>query len=340
MGGAAGDMAPLVQPRRGTAMVAPLFLAGLLANPTFRTGIAGAGFFADAYDLFITDGVTNMLRSLGPVTKVVYTMDDGRRTNVTSYFTALCTSGVACLPTIYSNSTGTWVPNPATVWTPEMTPRYAQQTADNKAAVNNAALIGSILGQLSFGFLGDVLGRKWCFVTTAMLIILGCLGSASAAAGNAGIVPGHLNAAGQWGNTAALPPNSSSDVYLQLTIWRAILGFGVGGEYPLAGTIASEGAATAAARGGAVLWTFSMQGWGKLTAALVNYALISTTRHFGGLWALDGAWRFALGFGCALNIITFMFRWWMEESEIYKAVSEGGGMRALRRAPSSSNRVS
>ena len=52
----------------------------------------------------------------------------------------------------------------------------------------------------------------------------------------------------------------------QLFAWRGILGFGVGGEYPLAATLTSE-ASSMLSRGVAVLSIFSMQGWGKLTAA-------------------------------------------------------------------------
>ncbi len=48
---------------------------------------------------------------------------------------------------------------------------------------------------------------------------------------------------------------------------------------------------------------------GKLTAALMNYGLIATLDVFGGPWVLDFTWRFALAFGCALNILTIYFRW-------------------------------
>ena len=54
-----------------------------------------------------------------------------------------------------------------------MLPLYQQQTAELKNSVSNAALIGSILGQLFFGFSGDILGRKWNFFLTSALIILG-----------------------------------------------------------------------------------------------------------------------------------------------------------------------
>lgn len=63
--------------------------------------------------------------------------------------------------------------SPATTFTLEMLPLYQQQTAELKNSVSNAALIGSILGQLFFGFSGDILGRKWNFFITSALIILG-----------------------------------------------------------------------------------------------------------------------------------------------------------------------
>lgn len=54
------------------------------------------------------------------------------------------------------------------------------QTAEQKAAMSNAALVGSVLGQLAFGLAGDALGRRFTFFCTAALIILGALLSATA----------------------------------------------------------------------------------------------------------------------------------------------------------------
>ena len=100
------------------------------------------------------------------------------------------------------------------------------------------------------------------------------------------------------------------------------MGFGVGGEYPLASTITSE-SSTKHTRGRAVLSIFSMQGFGKLTAAIVNYAVIAQLKVYGGPWQFDATWRFALAFGCALNLLTIYFRWHMEESDIYNKVKAG-----------------
>jgi PHS family inorganic phosphate transporter-like MFS transporter len=102
---------------------------------------------------------------------------------------------------------------------------------------------------------------------------------------------------------------ASFGVYEQLAVWRFILGFGVGGEYPLSATITSEGAA-ARTRGYAISLVFAMQGVGKILAAAINAICISSGMP------LDSAWRFALAFGCLLNILTLYFRIHMHESKI------------------------
>ena len=180
--------------------------------------------------------------------------------------------------------------------------------------MNNAAIIGSILGQLSFGLLGDLLGRKMCFVASSMMLIFGCLGSATAAATTS--VSCALNAAGLCGSNSSLPSSVNNNVYLQLAIWRGILGFGVGGEYPLASTITSEGSSFKT-RGTMIAMMFSMQGWGKLAGSIMVYSCFATTTYFGGTLQLNAAWRVVLACGCIPNILTLYFRWRMHESKIY-----------------------
>ena len=290
-------------------------------RPGRKSVITGSGAFADAYDLFVVDGVANILKDLGPAIVVPYTYtNNGTLTTISSYFTAYCgPADLTCYPTLFNNATQAWEPNSLSTWTPEYTPRYAQQTTGDKNSIGNAALIGSILGQLLFGLAGDVFGRKWSFVCTSLLLITGCIGSASSAAASS--VACALNPAGLCGTPSSLPSSIASNVYLQLAIWRGLLGFGVGGEYPLASSIACEGA-TFAGRGKAVAWTFSMQGWGKLAAAFVNWAVISGSTYFGGTLPLDQTWRVALFCGCIPNLLTFYFRLHMHESKIYTAAAE------------------
>ena len=200
---------------------------------------------------------TNILKDLGPVNKVSqpFRFPNGTASPLplVSYASFLCPAlDASCGPqwqgTLGLPPNSAWVPNPA--YNSQMQPLYQTQTGELKNAVNNAALVGSILGQLFFGLSGDVFGRKWNFVITSSLIILGALGSATAAAGRSVASP--LAANGLWSGTAAQPTGIADNVYEQLVIWRAILGFGVGGEYPLASTITSEGSSMAS-RGVAVL---------------------------------------------------------------------------------------
>jgi len=163
------------------------------------------------------------------------------------------------------------------------------QTVAEAAAVSTAALVGAVLGQLVFGALADKLGRRLIFMVTLVLVVIGSLGSATCYGGGA------------------------VNIYDQLAIWRFILGFGVGGEYPLSATITSEGAA-AATRGYAIALVFSMQGVGKILAASINALCLS-----GGM-PLDSAWRFALAFGSVPGLLTVYWRWQIEESHHFKAV--------------------
>ena len=327
-------------------------MAGLLANPLFRSAVAGAGFFADSYDLFITDGVGNILKGLGPsqaarfsaaVTPacaaqaaaafgVLYNASDASPVQVVSgaagYATFVCWSaGNDCLSQAWADApTCALVPSTPALGG-EVVPLYQAQTTYLKNGLNNAASFGNVFGQLLFGVLGDLLGRRTNFIITSCLIIVGCLGAASAAGGTP--IAGARTAWGLWASTAEAPAPAGApqhDVYGQLFFWRALLGLGVGGEYPLASTITSE-ASTSAARGAAVLSIFSMQGFGKLTAALVNFLCVSGLRYYGGPWAADATWRFAFAFGCVPNLLTLFWRFKMVESEIYKdaAARERGG---------------
>ena len=83
---------------------------------------------------------------------------------------------------------------------------YHQPLSKNmKATVKSMALVGAVFGQLFFGSLADVIGRKRIFVTTCFLVILGAVLS-SAVQDNTG----------------------SFGIYSQLSLWRFVLGFGVG----------------------------------------------------------------------------------------------------------------
>ena len=99
--------------------------------------------------------------------------------------------------------------------------QYCEGKCDSEAATAaTACLVGAIVGQLSFGYIGDCLGRSIALRLTMVLSILGALLSAFA-------VP---------------ITDDHKSIFYFLSATRFVLGVGVGGVYPLSATIASESA--------------------------------------------------------------------------------------------------
>ncbi|KAJ7609920.1 major facilitator superfamily domain-containing protein [Roridomyces roridus] len=115
-----------------------------------------------------------------------------------------------------------------------------------------ATPIGTLFGQLFFGWLADIYGRKAMYGVELIVMICATFGQATAGGGNA------------------------IKILNMLTLWRLIVGFGLGGDYPLSATIASEFAATRI-RGRMITTVFSMQGFGTLAASIV--ALVVTSAY-------------------------------------------------------------
>ena len=198
---------------------------------------------------------------------------------------------------------------------------YGEMNKYEKGALTSAALLGAVLGQLVFGALADILGRRTIFIATALIVTIASIGSATVV------------------NTASV------SIYTQLTIWRFVLGFGVGGEYPLAAahtaenrpapvldTVATErasgidegaalvdgaavrpeedtvaatgngGRCTRISSGQSLAAVYSMMGIGKLLAPLTVLTIQS-----GGA-SPELTWRLAFGFGGFLSFLSFVMR--------------------------------
>mmetsp|Transcript_29426 Transcript_29426/g.62644 ORF Transcript_29426/g.62644 Transcript_29426/m.62644 type:complete len:497 (-) Transcript_29426:13-1503(-) len=159
---------------------------------------------------------------------------------------------------------------------------------DAVTVASTACLVGAILGQLTFGYVGDCLGRSRALQLTMVLSILGALVSAFA-------VP--------------LDSSDPSSVFTFLSISRLVLGIGVGGVYPLAATIAAESSG-AHDRGRTVSLVFSMQGVGTLLVPLVGmvflYSFGTELERAAAGKALPGiSWRLVLGVGAVPGMILF-----------------------------------
>lgn len=175
------------------------------------------------------------------------------------------------------------------------------------SSVVGVALVGTLCGQLFFGWLGDKMGRKKVYgMTLAMMVVCSLASGLS------------------FGNTA-------KGVMATLCFFRFWLGFGIGGDYPLSATIMSE-YANKKTRGAFIAAVFAMQGFGILTSGVV--ALIVSASFDNAFKApsyatdplrstvpqADYIWRIILMFGAIPAALTYYWRMKMPETARYTAL--------------------
>lgn len=201
-----------------------------------------------------------------------------------------------------------------------LTEQYGHEiyTSSLKSAISAAALIGAVIGQLLFGYLGDVFGRKVNMIATCGLLIVGGLLCTFAYGGS---------------------PNG--------TLWflvfaRFLLGIGIGGEYPLAAASTAEDATSVKDRNSRVALTFSLQGVGSLFAAFLGNLFVQVfANHPKGensKFHLEIVWRLLFGIGVLPAMVVCYYRLSAEETEVFKAAQERGlanateNQRSMKRA--------
>eukprot|EP00658_Telonema_sp_P-2_P011973 TRINITY_DN14576_c0_g1_i12.p1 TRINITY_DN14576_c0_g1~~TRINITY_DN14576_c0_g1_i12.p1 ORF type:complete len:408 (-),score=62.44 TRINITY_DN14576_c0_g1_i12:582-1805(-) len=153
---------------------------------------------------------------------------------------------------------------------------------------STACLVGGVCGELTFGYVGDCLGRPRALQLTMALSIFGALISSFAV------------------------PLTDDDrtVFHFLAIARFVLGLGVGGVYPLSATIAAE-SSDQKSRGTTTAIVFSMQGVAYVLVPLVAAACLGI---FGnpGVDAYGGnkgyAWRVPCALGALPGILLIPFK--------------------------------
>ncbi|KAI3419566.1 MFS domain-containing protein, partial [Psidium guajava] len=182
-------------------------------------------------------------------------------------------------------------------------------------AITGVALIGTLMGQLFFGYLGDKLGRKRVYGVTLILMAFCAIGSGLS-----------------FGST-------SKSVMWTLCFFRFWLGFGIGGDYPLSATIMSE-YANKKTRGTFIAAVFAMQGVGIIFAGLVSMTVsyvflklfpddpLDNPPTFVAQPQADYVWRIVLMVGAAPALLTFYWRMKMPETGRYTALVEGNAKKA------------
>lgn len=167
------------------------------------------------------------------------------------------------------------------------------------------ALLGTALGQLIFGYLGDRVGRRKVYGLSLLIMVFSSFGCGF-----------------------SVCTTRRSCVMVSLGFFRFVLGLGIGGDYPLSATIMSE-FANKRTRGAFIAAVFSMQGLGILMSSAVTMVVCLAFKNAGegssektnvvGLETLappesDIAWRLILMIGALPAALTFYWRMLMPET--------------------------
>jgi MFS transporter, PHS family, inorganic phosphate transporter len=140
-----------------------------------------------------------------------------------------------------------------------------------KSLLTSLALLTSAVGAVIFGQVADRIGRRKIYGYEVLVLAVGALAT-------------------------ALAPS-----IWWLIALRGLLGFGIGGDYPVSATIMSE-YASRRNRGRMVALVFAMQGAGLVIGPLIAMGLLSTGMSH------DYAWRIMLALGAIPGLAVFWLR--------------------------------
>ncbi|KAJ7862576.1 major facilitator superfamily domain-containing protein [Mycena leptocephala] len=169
-----------------------------------------------------------------------------------------------------------------------------------------AANIGCVVGQITFGLAGDVFGRKSIYgiemtVTTIATIL---------------VISG--------------PLSLGKNLFTYITVFRAIMGIGIGGDYPMSASVVAD-RANIRRRGTMVTFIFAMQGWGAFVGGIVFIVLLAIYKkgvdEHHHTRQLNSLWRIYTGLIIIPGVITIVQRIMMVESSRMK------GVQAVREDP-------
>ncbi|KAH9847518.1 inorganic phosphate transporter [Lenzites betulinus] len=186
-------------------------------------------------------------------------------------------------------------------------------STSQEIGIKIATPAGVLFGQLLFGWLGDLLGRKRIYGMELMLIIVAT-----------------------FGQTLCAPAIGVSMMGV-LIFWRLMMGIGIGGDYPISAVISSE-FSSVYIRGRVMTAVFANQGWGSsVTATLFSFIIVSAyKRSFmdndpsSVLHSLDQIWRLVIGLGCIPGAIALYFRLTIPETPRFTMDIERNILKAGR----------
>ncbi|GLT74018.1 hypothetical protein SLA2020_458400 [Shorea laevis] len=170
-------------------------------------------------------------------------------------------------------------------------------------------LLGAAIGQLVFGTLGDLKGRRRVYGLSLTIMVLGSVACGFSICG--------MRVCVLW----------------SLVFFRFLLGLGIGGDYPLSATIMAE-FANKKTRGAFIAGVFSMQGIGILAASGVTAVVCSSFDKYSKkskdymTTDVDIAWRLILMIGGVPAALTFYLRMMMPETARFTALVERNPVQA------------
>ncbi|KAI2468397.1 MFS general substrate transporter [Annulohypoxylon bovei var. microspora] len=184
-------------------------------------------------------------------------------------------------------------------------PECTHSWSTNSLVINLTTLTGTMFGMLIFGHLADRYGRKAVYGLELSIVVVATVGMTTASSG-------HLN---------------SMNVYGWIGFWRAMLGIGLGAEYPLSAIIAAEWSSTKS-RGRMIAAVFLMQSLGQLAAYAFGLAILRGVSSKLGLSpgetdynvaspVIDVVWRTTIGIGAVPALISLGLRRMIPETPHY-----------------------
>lgn len=176
-------------------------------------------------------------------------------------------------------------------------------TSDAMSNLGAITFVGTVVGMLVFGLISDYWSRKsGMLISTVILIVFSIL------------------AAGSWG--AGMPQEPKGMLNMLITM-RAVVGIGIGGEYP-AGSVACAEVSQRLSKGARNRWfiwfTDFMIDCGFVMSAFVCWLLmyICNVPKFaepGNSHGLQAAWRILMGLGAIAPISLFYLRVKFEDDD-------------------------
>jgi MFS family permease len=238
------------------------------------------------------------------------------------------------------------VGNVPTIWKDMYSPTcYTTKTADpvclqGTTAIPFVPVAGIIVGMVTFGLASDALGRRWGSRLTVSLMLIGSILLT---------IANGTSLAGQ---------------FVMFNIGMFIFALGVGGEYPMAASSASERSETEKLpRGRTVAFTFANQGWGNLTNTWVILFMLAVTgtggcnttwssnttlvndgsgntyqQEYCNLYQMEVAWRVSFGLGIPFVAGLWVYRWfilsesimWVDRQQTKYSTEEKEALRIKR----------